>query len=76
MKKSELEHLIIKNIDKANKEIADEGYWDIVFEKNLEILGSDNPNVAHQTFQLTTLKIMSKALTETLIDLKVVDVDV
>lgn len=76
MKKSELENLIIKNIDKANKEIANEGYWDMVFEKNLTILGSDNPNVTHQTFQLTTLKIMSKALTETLIDLKVVDVDV
>lgn len=75
MKKSELENLIIKNIDKANKEIADEGYWDMAFEKNLKLLGNDNPNVAHHTFQLTTLKIMSKALTETLIDLKVVDID-
>ncbi|MGL9969442.1 hypothetical protein IGI80_000306 [Enterococcus sp. DIV1420a] len=33
MNKSELENLIIKNIDKANKEIADEGYWDIVLKK-------------------------------------------
>lgn len=75
MKKSELEELMIENIQKANKELIEQEYWDQSFEKNLQRLGNSNPNVVHLTYQATTLKIMATALVNTLIDLKIVDVE-
>ncbi|HGW6169290.1 TPA: hypothetical protein ACNHS6_002298 [Enterococcus faecalis] len=75
MKKTELEQLVLDNIKKANKELFDEHYWDKTFAKNLEIMGTDNPNIVHNTYQATTLKIMSKALVDTLIDLDIIRVD-
>ncbi|MGH1806237.1 hypothetical protein [Enterococcus gallinarum] len=75
MKKSELEQLVLNNIQKANKELFNENYWDEIFARNLEMMGTDNPNVVHNTYQATTLRIMSKALVDTLIDLNVIEID-
>lgn len=74
MKKSELEQLVLNNIQKANKELFNENYWDEIFARNLEMMGTDNPNVVHNTYQATTLRIMSKALVDTLIDLNVIEI--
>lgn len=75
MKKSELEKLMIENMQKANKELIEQEYWEQSFDKNLQRLGSSHPNVVHHTHQETTLKIMALTLVETLIDLNLVKID-
>ncbi|MFS7206721.1 hypothetical protein AB6831_04345 [Carnobacterium divergens] len=75
MKKSELDNLILKNIKQADQELLDINFLQDAIRTNNETLGLDNPDNLSNAHKSHVLKIMQLAMSQTLIDLGVVEVD-
>lgn len=75
MKRTDLEDLVLDNVRSASDQVKESGYFNQVLDQNLKQFGDSSPVAAPRTYQAETIMIISKALTQTLIDLKVVEID-